>query len=336
MAFRARLVAAWYAGKPTPLAVALLPLSWLFAAVVALRRALYRHGWLKRESAGVPVVVTGNITAGGSGKTPLAMALATALAASGRKPGLVSRGYGGNARVAREVREGDDPGIVGDEPPLLAGAGFPVWIGRDRVVAARALRQAHPECDVIIGDDGLQHYRLARDVEIAVIDDARGLGNGWMLPAGPLREPASRLRDVDAIVHLVPTGEVPVKGADARHSFMTHAPVRFRNLVDPASAVDPRTWGKGEVHAIAGIGHPQRFFDLLEAMGIELTGHAFPDHHVFVADDLALPQARVIVMTAKDAVKCARFADARCHALDIRAVIDPALVSLVLERIDGR
>ena len=335
MAFRDRLGAAWYAPRRTGLVTLLLPLSWLFGAVVGLRRASYRGAIRKRERVGVPVIVVGNLTAGGAGKTPLVIALAQALAARGRRPGIVSRGHGGTASASRAVRPDDDPNVVGDEPLLLAATGFPTWIGRDRVAAARGLMAAHPACDVIVSDDGLQHYRLHRDMEIAVIDDARGFGNGLLLPAGPLREPASRLKSVDAVVRLVGDGS-PRRSRDRRETVTTHEPAGFRNLVDPARSFDPHAWPSGSVHAIAGIGHPQRFFALLSGLGIEAVPHAFPDHHAFTREDLDIPGAQAILMTAKDAVKCARLRDARCFALDIRATIDPALVDLVEQRIDGR
>lgn len=336
MTVRDRFSASWYVPRVTPLAAALTPLSWLFGGIVTVRRALFRRGILASTDAGLPVVIIGNVTVGGSGKTPLVIALAEALAARGRKPGIVSRGHAGKAQRAREVGKGDEPAVVGDEPLLLVASGCPVWIGRDRVAAARGLHEAHPECDVVLCDDGLQHYALKRDVEIAVVDATRGLGNGLLLPAGPLREPASRLEDVDAVVHLVAEG-TPAMAARQRNALvMTHVPVGFRNLVDAARIADPACWSKGTVHAVAGIGNPQRFFDLLAALGLDAIPHAFPDHHAFVAGDLDFPGAQAIVMTAKDAVKCARFADARCFALDIRAVFDPALVDLVLERIDGR
>ena len=333
--WRDRLVAAWYAPRVTPLALVLLPLSWLFGALVTIRRALYRNGILARERVARPVVVVGNLTAGGAGKTPLVIALAVAVAARGRRPGLVSRGYGGTVTGVREVNVGDDPAVVGDEPPLLAAAGFPVWVGRDRVAAARGLCTAHPACDVIVSDDGLQHYRLHRDVEIAVVDGTRGLGNGLMLPAGPLREPASRLDEVDAVVHLVAERGSASAAGQPQETTMAQVPVGLRNLADPSRTADPAAWPEGTVHAVAGIGNPPRFFDLLARMGIDAVPHPFPDHHTFVREDLDFPGAQAILMTAKDAVKCARFVDARCFALDIRAVLDPALVDLVLERIDG-
>lgn len=336
MRVRDRLIASWYAPSATPLALVLAPLSWVFRALVTLRRALYRAGMLRSARLPVGVVVVGNVTAGGAGKTPLVIALAGALAAAGRTPGLVSRGYGGAERGVREVRRGDDAAEVGDEPLLLVAAGFPVFIGRDRAAAARALLAAYPRCDVVVSDDGLQHYALARDVEIAVVDAARGLGNGMLLPAGPLREPARRLVEVDAVVRLVDERAHASAGSRVRETTMAHVVAGWRNLSDSSLAVDPGAWRGQRVHALAGIGHPERFFGLLARLGIVATPHAFPDHHAYTRDDLALPDAEVILMTAKDAVKCASFADARCHALDIRAELDPALVALVLERLDGR
>jgi tetraacyldisaccharide 4'-kinase len=334
MRLRDRLIASWYAPRPTPLAVLLLPLALVFRTVVALRRLAYRAGVLRATRLPVPVIVVGNVTVGGSGKTPLAIALADALAAAGRRPGLVSRGYGGSEQGVREVRTGDAAAEVGDEPLLLAAGGHPVWIGRNRAAAGRALLAQHP-CDVIVCDDGLQHYALARDVEVAVIDAARGLGNGWMLPAGPLREPVARLRDVDAIVRLVdaPGGAA---GHPPRETTMTHVVAGVRNLVEPQSRVDIAQWQGRRVHAIAGIGHPQRFFDLVARLGVRAVPHPFDDHHPFTREDLAIPGAEVILMTAKDAVKCLPFADERCHALDIRAELDPALVAFLMERLHGR
>ena len=335
-----RLTAAWYAPRPTPVAIVLWPLSLVFRAVVALRRSLYRAGVMKRHRVGVPVVVVGNITAGGSGKTPLALALADALAARGCRPGFVSRGYGGSAAAARAVAFGDDPRVTGDEPLLLAESGVPTWIGRRRFEAARGLLAAHPDVDVVIADDGLQHYALVRDCEIAVIDAARGLGNGWMIPAGPLREPASRLASVDAIVRLV-SDDAAASASNAGaaavlDTSMRLEPLPWRNLRDPALRADPARWPRGRVHAIAGIGRPERFFAQLRALGIDAVCHPFPDHHAFAPGDLQFENAAAIVMTEKDAVKCAAFADDRCWCLPVRAVIEPALVERVLARLHGR
>ena len=336
MALRDHLLAAWYAPRLTVAAASLVPLSWLFGAIVRARRALYRRGWLASERVNAPVIVVGNLTIGGSGKTPLAIALAEALARAGRHPGFVSRGHGRRGGDVREARAGDDPADVGDEPLLLAATGFPVVVGADRVAAARALIERHPHVDVVIADDGLQHYRLARDVEIAVVDESRGTGNGRMLPAGPLREPVSRLAEVDAVVRLVDGEAASPPDHGGRDTTMTHRVVAIRSLADPSRAVDPSQWPRGRVHAVAGIGNPARFFATLARIGIEAVPHAFHDHHDYVAADLDFPGAAAIVMTAKDAVKCARFDDPRLHALDIRAEIAPSLVTLVLARLDGR
>ncbi len=336
MTFSSRLVAAWYAPRLRALTLFLVPLSLSFALVTGLRRVAYRAGLLQAQRLPVKVVVVGNITVGGSGKTPLTAALARSLAERGWRPGIVSRGHG------REI-EDDAPLLVapdtsaaraGDEPFLLARAGFPVAVARNRVAAARALLAAHPECNVIVADDGLQHYRLHRDVEIAVVDAARGLGNGWRLPAGPLREARSRLDEVDAVVALVTTG-APAPWVVPNAQVMTLAGTAFHR-VDGAALTQPASAFTGAgVHALAGIGNPDRFFAHLASLGIRATAHPFPDHHRFSAADLALPDARVILMTEKDAVKCSTLADARCWYLPVRAHVDPALVDRVLEALRG-
>lgn len=337
MSFSDRLVAAWYAPGLTPLTAALLPLSLLFRAACALRRWGYRAGLLRSAGLPVPVVVVGSLVVGGVGKTPLVRALAAALAQRGRRPGIVSRGYGGRNGAPRAVAPGDSPDLVGDEPLLLAADGAPVWVGRDRVAAARALLAAHPDCDVILADDGLQHYALRRTFEIAVIDDSRGLGNGQLLPAGPLREPPSRLAQVDAVVRLA-EGDKPAAGDDdeGRQTAMTHEPLPWRNLVEPGAVADPRRWRGGVVHAVAGIGNPQRFFDLLRRLGLDPVCHAFADHHRYTRAELAFPGATAIVMTEKDAVKCIALADGRCWCLPIRARIEPALVARLERTLRGR
>ena len=332
MSFAERLVATWYAPGLTPLAAALLPLSLLFRLAVTVRRKAYR---LVQAPLPVPVVVVGSILVGGTGKTPLTRALAEALAQRGWKPGIVSRGYGGSNVAPRAVTRADDPAIVGDEPPLLAATGLPVWIGRDRVAAARALVAAHREVDLILSDDGLQHYALRRDFEIAVVDAARGFGNGRLLPAGPLREPASRLREVDAVVTLVAANAAPGEGGGERASAMRYEPLPWRSLTDANAVADTARWRAGTVHALAGIGDPQRFFDLVRSLGLDPVCHAFPDHHRYAREDLALPDATAILMTEKDAVKCAAFADARCWCLPIRARIAPELVERAERKLRG-
>ncbi len=335
MSFADRVAAAWYAPRVTVLAALLWPASLLFGALVAVRRVLYRAGVLRAQRVAVPVVVVGNVTVGGTGKTPLACALAEALAARGFRPGFVSRGYGGSATAARPVAPGDDPAVVGDEPLVLAATGFPVWIGRDRVAAARGLVAAQPACDVVISDDGLQHYRLARDVEVVAVDGVRGFGNGLLLPAGPLREPVARVADADAIVRLVARGATGAVAGDGRETLATHEALPWRNLVDAARVADPAAWRGRDVDAIAGIANPGRFFALVRAQGIAAREHALPDHHPFAAGDLAFPGAVAILMTQKDAVKCAGLADERCWYLPVRAALDPAFVARVENKIRG-
>jgi len=335
MSFATRLVSAWYAPRVTPLAAVLWPFSLLFGVGVAVRRALYRAGVLPRERVPVPVVVVGNLVVGGSGKTPLVRAMAEALAARGWRPGIVSRGYGGASTAPRSVVSADDAREVGDEPLLLAESGCPVWIGRRRADAARALLAANPQCNLIVSDDGLQHYALARTFEIAVVDAARGLGNGLLLPAGPLREPRERLSEVDARVRLVASDEPQRAMSDGADSVMTLEPLRWRNLARPEAQAEVDAWRAGEVHALAGIGNPERFFALVRSLGLAPVCHVFPDHHRYVPDDLEIPDATAILMTEKDAVKCRAFADLRCWALPVRARIDPALVTLIEGKIRG-
>jgi tetraacyldisaccharide 4'-kinase len=335
VAFSDRLVAAWYAPRITPLTALLLPLSLLFRAAVALRRFAYRRGLLPSAALRVPVIVIGSIVVGGSGKTPLTRALASLLTQAGWSPGIVSRGYGGNNVAPRAVAEGDDPAVVGDEALLLA-ADAPVWIGRDRVAAARGLLNAHPECDIILADDGLQHYALRRDFEIAVIDAARGFGNAQLLPAGPLREASGRLDGIDALVRLIGADAPPAPRGDGRETTMSYEVLPWRSVARPDARANPAAWRSGIVHAVAGIGDPARFFDLLRALGFDPLCHAFPDHYRYTRADLVFPDAAAVLMTEKDAVKCTAFADSRWWYLPIRARIDPDLVARVERTIRGR
>lgn len=331
-----RIVVDWYLPRHTLLTASLRPVSLLFRLAVAIRRALYRGGLLRSVRLPVPVVVVGNITVGGSGKTPLVAALARALAQRGFSPGIVSRGYGRDrdGRAPILVAPGDDPARVGDEPLLLARGGYPVVVAKDRVAAGHELLARHPACDVILADDGLQHYRLARSVEIAVVDAGRGPGNGSLLPAGPLREPASRLDEVDAVVALIAAeGGAPVVRPGA--FTMALAAGNFRRIDDPRITAPASSFAGRDVHAVAGIGNPARFFATLDAMGISATPHPFPDHHRFVAADLAIAGARAILMTEKDAVKCERFADERCWCLPVQARVDDALVALIEGKLRG-
>lgn len=315
----------------TGLTLLLAPLSWLYRAVIAVRRVLYATGLLPRTTLTVPVIVVGNISVGGTGKTPLVIWLAERLRQAGFTPGVISRGYGGTAHRVQAVRADDDPRICGDEPVIIARrTACPVWIGKRRGAAARALLAANPACTVLISDDGLQHYALARDVEIAVIDGARGLGNGWLLPAGPLREAPSRLHAVDAVVVRGPA--TATRYGDAQFAMALEATLA-RNVRDPKRAVTPEHFRGLHVHAVAGIGNPQQFFDTLTRLGIAHTPHAFADHHAFEAAELAFDGCDAILMTEKDAVKCERFANDAYWVLQADARVDEALLQRVLQRI---
>lgn len=315
--------AAWI--RWTWLTVLLFPLSLVFRAIVAVRRVLYRRGWRKSERLSVPVIIVGNITVGGTGKTPLTLWLVEQLRSAGYTPGIVSRGHGGTNTAPSAVTARDDPAVCGDEPLLLAyRARCPVWIGRRRAHAARALLDANPDCNVIVGDDGLQHYGLARDIEIAVVDGTRGFGNGLMLPAGPLREPVSRLDDVSAVA--VRGGGMP------GFAFTLHGQALV-NLTDPARTAQAAELSGQRVHAVAGIGNPQQFFDTLNMLGITHTPHTFADHHAYRAADLAFKDCDAIVMTEKDAVKCTRFAEAHHWVLPVEARVEGPLLDQVTRQL---
>jgi tetraacyldisaccharide 4'-kinase len=303
----------------------LFPLSVVFGLAVWLRRALYRAGVLHSERIPVPVIVVGNITVGGSGKTPFVLWLADFLKEQGFRPGIVSRGYGGRSPGPESVGPLGDPAHFGDEPVLLARrAGCPVWVGHNRVAAARALLAAEPSCDVIVTDDGLQHYRLARDFEIAVVDAERRFGNGWLLPAGPLREPPSRLDRVDAVVW---NGEA----AESSRFGMRLTGETFCNVLNPDLTAGPAEFHGKRLHAVAGIGNPQRFFDHLRELGLEGACQPFPDHHPYRPEDLdPARDADAVLMTEKDAVKCAAFATERFWALPVQAEVDSRLGDTVL------
>ena len=324
--------AAWR--RRGPLACLLLPFSLVFCGLVALRRAAYRAGLVPCERLPVPVVVVGNLTVGGTGKTPLVIHLARALRALGRHPGIVSRGYRGDAAHVAEVTPASDPGAVGDEPVLLARrSGSPVFVGRDRTAAARALLAAYPECDLVLADDGLQHYRLARDVEL-VLFDARGVMNGWCLPAGPLREPVSRLAQVDAVV-LHGAAVSPAPTLDRPVFAMRLRGETFHRLDAPLMKCVAADLAGGKLHAVAGIGAPQRFFDQLRGMGLSFVEHAFADHHSYGAEELAFA-GDAILTTEKDAVKLARLSlFLPVWVLPVTADVSPDLAAFVLEKLNG-
>ena len=305
----------------------------LYAGAIALRGALYRHRLLRAHGVPVPVVVVGNLVAGGSGKTPLTIALVERLAREGWTPGVASRGYGrAQPKQARWVEAGDDPRLTGDEPLLIAHrTGARVRVDRDRVAAARALAAAG--CDVVVCDDGLQHYRLRRDVEIEVVDGRRRYGNGQLLPAGPLREPAERARDCDFhVVNLGTEGE----GAVPEPGFGEWPMRLLTDLALPLAGGRPRplsSFADRRVHAVAGIGDPARFFDTLRANGIAVVPHAFDDQHAYQAGDLAFGSELPVLMTEKDAVKCAAFAGGDAWSVPVRAELPEAFWVGLLERL---
>jgi len=323
----------WY--RISPLHLLLWPLSVLFSALAALRRLLYRLGLLRATRLPVPVIVVGNINVGGTGKTPLVIWLAELLHAHGFKPGIVRRAYGGSARLTRSVAADADPRVVGDEAVLLARrCGCPVWIGVQRAATARALLAAQSDCNVIISDDGLQHYALERDLEIAVVDGARGFGNGMLLPAGPLREPPSRLNRVDALVingaALFPRELLP---STVPAFEMTFGGRIFYDVLNPHQQAGPGHFAGQRVHAVAAIGNPQRFFNHLRELGISFVAHPFPDHHAFTAADFASCGNDSVLMTEKDAVKCERFCNENFWALPVDVETDPALGELILRKL---
>jgi len=315
-----------YWNSLNPVSVALLPLSWLFRLVSRLRYHAYRVGLLATTKLPVPVIVVGNITVGGTGKTPLVIWLARHLQGLGYKPGIISRGYGGKATEwPFPVSPDSDPEWVGDEPVLLASrTGCPLWVGPDRPATALALLAA-AECDILISDDGLQHYALHRDLEVVVIDGARGLGNGLSLPAGPLRERPSRLARVDLVI---------ANGPSVLTSYqMSLQPGQLINLASPSLRVGLDYFKDQSVHAMAGIGNPERFFNTLRTAGLRAYAQPFPDHHGFSEAEITPDDALPVLMTEKDAVKCAPFAHRRHWYLEVSAQPDLGFIQQLDKRI---
>ncbi len=341
----------WYEGRAG--ASLLLPLAVLFGVIVRVRRALYRLGPLRQRRAPVPVIVVGNISVGGTGKTPFTIWLARSLAARGHRVGVLCRGYGGTLRTPALVGRGADPAVFGDEAVLLAEAFAPADAGASPVIVAAArnrvagaLQLAQCGATLIICDDGLQHYALARDFEIAVVDARRGLGNRSLLPAGPLREPPGRLSEVDVVVvnRAAAAGDLAVAGRadwDFAQAGTSTALIEMVLTSGPAAMLAPpggrRALGEFRgrpVHAVAGIGDPARFFAALQAEGLQCECHAFADHHPFRPEDLQFPGADPILMTVKDAVKCREFATDRMWEVMLEATIDAPAASALLHRLD--
>jgi tetraacyldisaccharide 4'-kinase len=336
MSLDARLQSVWYG--PAWRSLPLWPLALLYRMILALRALAYRIGLLRVEHVSVPVIVVGNLTVGGTGKTPVAAWLARQLAARGRRVGVVLRGYGGSHRGApRVVTPTDDPRVTGDEALVHARRGVhTVVIGADRVGAARLA--AEQGAEVVVCDDGLQHVRLARDYEIAVVDGARGLGNRWLLPAGPLREPARELESVHAVF-------VTERGGEGRADVSVRSPMLLRAQFDLGDAVNLLTNERrplagfaqaSNLHAIAGIGHPAAFFRGLVKLGLVVKTHALPDHAPLGTGTLPFPADAIVLMTEKDAVKCRSIARRDWWWVDLEVSIGrqeaAALLTAVLER----
>ncbi|MGJ9419360.1 tetraacyldisaccharide 4'-kinase [Massilia sp. CMS3.1] len=322
-----------------PLACALWPVSLLFRALASLRAALYRAGILRAGRLPVPVIVVGNIFIGGTGKTPLTIWLAHALVQAGFKPGVISRGHGAEGEAPREVTPASNTLEVGDEPLLIARrTGVPVVVARKRFEAGRALLEAHPEVDVLITDDGLQHYALARDIEVLLFD-GRGVGNGWLLPAGPLREGPARRRDVTVVnaPEITPQLAASVGGTPFRMQLVGEW---AELLCDPAQRRPLSSFAGQRVLAAAGIGNPGRFFTLLRGAGLAFAELPLLDHYDFRDNPFAGVDADVILITEKDAVKCGQLEnlkdDPRLWVVPVTARIDAALAEHIVEKCRGR
>lgn len=319
----------------------LLPVSAVFGGLSALRRAAYRLGVSKSARLPVPVVVVGNIFVGGTGKTPLTIWLVHALRQAGYTPGVISRGYGVHNDVPQAVTPYSLAQEVGDEPLLIAyRAECPVMVGRDRVAVATALLAAHPEVDVLVSDDGLQHYRMARDVEI-VLFDGRGAGNGWLLPAGPLREPISRRRDFTVLNGAADAPGLPPDAIRMQLVGKTAEKLNDRSQISALTsfaATDDKH--APTILAAAGIGNPGRFFGLLRQAGLQFEEMALPDHYDFADNPFVHVKADVILITEKDAVKCRQNEglrnDTRLWVVPVTAQLDGALAEKIVEKLRGR
>lgn len=310
----------------------LVPISWLFAAITALRRFAYKVGILKSYQLPVPVIVVGNINMGGNGKTPVVMWLVQQLSNKGFQPAVISRGYGGSVSVPTSVNADSLASVVGDEPVLIASkCTCPVWVGVDRVHVATELLKTHPKTNILISDDGLQHYRLKRDIELVVVQPEARNYKPRLLPAGPLREPLARLNTVDAVVR---NGKINAGEKTKISEFeMQLVGEQFYNLLDPEVKASAADFKRKTIKAMAGIGKPTRFFAHLSQMGLAFASVSFDDHHAFSAQDLANIDCDVLIMTEKDAVKCKAFAKPHHWVLPVQAEIEEGLLILILNKL---
>ena len=327
---------AWY--RPLGWNQIFLPLSWAFERLAKRRRGQFINGQRAVTRVSVPVIVVGNVSVGGTGKSPLVIYLIDALRRQGWQPGVVSRGYGASVQdFPCQVTAADEPANKGDEPVMIVRrTDVPLVIDPDRGRAADYLLAKHC-CDVIISDDGLQHYALARDIEIAVVDGQKGLGNGYCLPVGPLREPPSRLNEVDMIVLNQAEGGNPLANynVDAEKMFsmaiVADGIYPLACLKDSDSSPIKAERLNGKVHGVAGIGNPDRFFSSLRQQGLEVIEHRFADHYQYQCHDLQFGDGLPVVMTEKDAVKCIRFELENCHYLKVSSQVEETMMTLLMD-----
>jgi len=324
----------------------LYPFSILYGFISFLREKLFHYHLKKTTFFNVPVIIVGNITVGGTGKTPAVIWLAKFLKTQGLKVGIVSRGYGGRAQHwPQSVNRDSQPSLVGDEAVLIVRqTTCPMVVAPDRVAAVKQLLKEN-QCDVIISDDGLQHYALGRTMEIAVIDDSHLLGNGALFPAGPLREPVSRLASVDCIICSQNASDLSKKTIETRLKkqynlqalpmflMIQRAPGDIYQLIDSDNQLNISDV-KRPVHAVSGIANPIRFFNYLRSMGLQVIEHAYKDHHVFKKKEIDFYPNDIIIMTEKDAVKCERFADKRHWCLPLKVTMNQVFVNLLKKRLD--
>jgi tetraacyldisaccharide 4'-kinase len=308
----------WY--QSSSLAKCLLPVSWVYKKAIHLRRYAYQREIFTVTKFPVPVWIVGNISVGGTGKTPFVAWLVRWLKTQGYQPGIVSRGYKGKSKHwPRLVTVNSDPQEVGDEAVLLVKkTECPMAVGPDRVAAVSCLLENH-SCNIVISDDGLQHYALSRELELVIVDQKRGFGNGFCLPAGPLREPVSRLNEVNAMIvhgkHSTHPYSMQLQGENFLHS-VSH-PKQTCSFVE---------FQRKEIHAVAGIGHPQRFFTNLRQQGLTIIEHIFPDHHFYQKKEIDFGKDAIVIMTEKDAVKCQAIADQRHWYFAVETIVSDQLI----------
>lgn len=309
-------------------ALLLLPLSFIYALILRIRLLAYEKGWKQIQRFPLPIIVVGNLTVGGSGKTPLVIWLVDFLRKAGFRPAIISRGYRGKARNwPQQVRIDSDPYVVGDEAVMLARhCDCPIAVGPSRCDSVAALLE-HTDCNIVISDDGLQHYALGRDIEILVVDAVRRYGNQWLLPAGPLREPVSRKDEVDFIVS---------NGIAGRGEYAMSVKGQFARNIKTGETRSLERFQKQKLHVICGIGNPERFLNDLRQYSLDFAANIFSDHHNYQASDIEFEDNLPVLMTEKDAVKCSRFASDRHWYVPVSAEVNkhfgPRLLSLLAKK----